>query len=46
MIKVQDTAFAEYSVPDLDKMEAFLTDFGLVRAERTDDRLHRLGEGY
>jgi catechol 2,3-dioxygenase-like lactoylglutathione lyase family enzyme len=45
MIKVQDTAFAEYSVPDLDRMEAFLTDFGLVRAERTDDRLYMRGTG-
>jgi catechol 2,3-dioxygenase-like lactoylglutathione lyase family enzyme len=45
MIKVQDTAFAEYSVPDLDKMEAFLTDFGLVRAARTDDRLYMRGAG-
>ena len=25
MIKVQDIAYAEYSVPDLDKQEAFLT---------------------
>jgi len=45
VIKVQDTAFAEYSVPDLDKMEAFLTDFGLFRAERTEDRLYMRGAG-
>jgi len=45
MIKVQDTAFAEYSVPDLEKMEAFLTDFGLFTVERTDDRLYMRGAG-
>ena len=45
MIKVQDIAFAEFSVPDLDKQEAFLTDFGMVKVERTEDRLYMRGRG-
>lgn len=45
MIKVQDIAFAEHSVPDLERMEAFLTDFGMVRVHRTDDRLYMRGAG-
>jgi catechol 2,3-dioxygenase-like lactoylglutathione lyase family enzyme len=45
MIKVHDTAYVGYTVPDLDKMEEFLTDFGMVRAERTDTRLYMRGAG-
>jgi catechol 2,3-dioxygenase-like lactoylglutathione lyase family enzyme len=45
MIKVQDIAYTEYSVPDLDKQEAFLTDFGMVKVERSDDRLYMRGRG-
>lgn len=39
MSPIQDIAFVRYQVPDLDRMEAFLTDFGLQRAERTPQAL-------
>lgn len=45
MIKIQDIAYVAYRAPDLDKMESFLTDFGLTRADRTDDRLYMRGAG-
>ena len=35
MIVVKDIAFVRYQVNDLDRMEAFLTDFGLQRAALT-----------
>ena len=31
MIKVTDVAYARFTAPDLDRMEGFLNDFGLVR---------------
>jgi len=43
IIKVRDIAWVRYRSPDLDAAEAFLTDFGLVRAERTADRLYMRG---
>lgn len=42
-IKVADFAFPRMEAPDLDEMEAFLTHFGLVRAERTPDALYMRG---
>lgn len=45
IIKVRDVAFPRLSAPDLDVMEAFLLDFGLVRAERTAERLYMRGMG-
>lgn len=45
MIKVQDVIATNYRVPDLDKMEKFLTDFGMVRAKREDKRLFMRGAG-
>jgi len=42
-IKIQDVAYVRFSVPDLDEMEAFLTDFGMVRAERSRDALYMRG---
>lgn len=39
----RDLAFVRFRAPDLDKMEAYLTDFGLVRAARTDDALYMRG---
>jgi catechol 2,3-dioxygenase-like lactoylglutathione lyase family enzyme len=42
-IKVQDVAFVRFSVPDLDGMEAFLTEFGMVRTERSSDALYTRG---
>ena len=40
MIKVIDLAYARFRAPDLDVMETFLTDFGLIRADRTKDALY------
>lgn len=45
MIKADDIAYVRFSAPDLDKMEAFLTDFGMVRAARDDQTLYMRGEG-
>ena len=45
MIKVQDIVYCIYRSPDLDKMKAFLTDFGMVEAGRTADRLYMRGAG-
>ena len=45
MIKVDDIAFVRFAAPDLDKMEAFLTDFGLTRAHRDADTLYMRGQG-
>ena len=45
MIKVQDIIYVAHRVPDLDRMEAFLTDFGMVKAERRADKLFMRGAG-
>jgi catechol 2,3-dioxygenase-like lactoylglutathione lyase family enzyme len=45
MIKADDIAFVRFTAPDLDKMEAFLTDFGLARAHRDADTLYMRGAG-
>jgi catechol 2,3-dioxygenase-like lactoylglutathione lyase family enzyme len=45
MIKADDIAFVRFAAPDLDKMEAFLTDFGLVRAHRDANALYMRGLG-
>jgi catechol 2,3-dioxygenase-like lactoylglutathione lyase family enzyme len=37
MIKVRDAAYVRFGAPDLDAMERFLTDFGLVVTGRRDD---------
>jgi len=39
MIKVRDIAFVRFGAPDLDAMERFLTDFGLVVHVREPERL-------
>jgi len=39
MIKVTDIAYVRFTAPDLDLMEKFAVDFGLVVAQRTDERL-------
>ena len=44
-IKVQDLAYIRVRLPDLDRAEKFLTDFGLMRVERTDDALYMRGTG-
>lgn len=45
LIKVEDIAYVRFSAPDLDAMEEFLVDFGLVRAARTDATLFMRGTG-
>jgi catechol 2,3-dioxygenase-like lactoylglutathione lyase family enzyme len=43
MIKVKDVLYARFRAPDLDKMETFLTDFGLTRSARTETALYMRG---
>ena len=42
-IKIQDIAYVRFHVPDLDQMETFLSEFGMVRAERSGDALYMRG---
>ena len=42
MITIQDILYVRYGAPDLDRMEEFLTAFGLIRADRTDRTLYML----
>jgi len=44
-IKIQDIAYVRFGAPDLDAMEAFLTEFGMVRSQRSDDLLYMRGVG-
>src|SRR3954465_13756489 len=43
VIKVTDIAYGRLRSPDLDQMEEFLTDFGMMRVARTNDRLYMRG---
>jgi len=43
VVKVTDIAYGRLRSPDLDQAEEFLTDFGLVRAARTDKALYMRG---
>lgn len=43
IIKVTDLAFPRFRAPDLDRMEAFLADFGMQRAARTPHALYMRG---
>lgn len=43
MIKVTDVAYGRIRSPDLDKQEEFLTNFGMVRADRTKTALYMRG---
>jgi catechol 2,3-dioxygenase-like lactoylglutathione lyase family enzyme len=45
MIRVQDVEWVRFTAPDLDEMERFLSDFGLVRAQRTPEALYMRGSG-
>jgi len=40
MMKVVDLAYARFRAPDLDVMESYLTDFGLVKSARTETALY------
>lgn len=42
-VKVRDIAYGRLRAPDLDAMEEFLTDFGMVRAARTPKALYMRG---
>ena len=44
-IKASDLAYVRVRVPDLDRAEQYMTDFGLVRAARTDKTLYMRGSG-
>ena len=44
-IKAKDVAFGRLAAPDLDQMEEFLTDFGMVRSARTPTALYMRGTG-
>ena len=43
MIKVTDVLYGRLQAPDLDRMEAFLTAFGMHRADRTPTALYMRG---
>jgi catechol 2,3-dioxygenase-like lactoylglutathione lyase family enzyme len=43
MIRIKDIAYVRFAAPDLDAMERFLTDFGLVVSARGEDRLYARG---
>jgi len=43
MIKVKDVAFVRFGAPDLDAMERFLADFGLVVNARSQDTIYARG---
>jgi catechol 2,3-dioxygenase-like lactoylglutathione lyase family enzyme len=45
MISVEDVLWARYAAPDLDLMEIFLKDFGLIRVHRTATTLYMRGHG-
>lgn len=45
LIKVHDLAFVRYRTTDLDVMEKFLTDFGMVVSDRTANALYLRGAG-
>jgi catechol 2,3-dioxygenase-like lactoylglutathione lyase family enzyme len=44
-IKILDIAYPRLRTPDLDAMEVFLTDFGMVRSARTPNALYMRGTG-
>jgi len=47
IVKVRDVLYPRLRAPDLDRMESFLADFGMVRAARTDSALYMRGvEGH
>ena len=43
LIKVTDLAYGRLRAPDLDAAEEFLTNFGMVKAERTPTALYMRG---
>ncbi|MGH7462858.1 MAG: VOC family protein, partial [Longimicrobiales bacterium] len=45
IIKATGVAYGRLRAPDLDRMEAFLLDFGMVRVERNENTLYMRGTG-
>ena len=45
LIKVADLAWGRIKSPDLDVQEEFLTNFGMIKVERTNDKLFMRGTG-
>lgn len=45
IIKAADLAYVRVRVPDLNRAETFMQDFGLVRADRTSNALYMRGAG-
>jgi catechol 2,3-dioxygenase-like lactoylglutathione lyase family enzyme len=45
VITVEDIAYARYELPDLDAAEAFMKDYGLTTAARTETSLYMRGAG-
>ena len=45
IIRVRDIAWGRIQSPDLDKQEEFLTRFGMITSERTNDKLFMRGTG-
>ena len=45
IIRIEDIAHVRFRAPDLDAMETFLREFGLVRARRTETELCMRGTG-
>ena len=43
MIKATELAYGRLRAPNLDQTEEFLTHFGMIRAERTNDVLYMRG---
>ena len=43
MIKIEDIAYVRFGAPDLDQMQRFTEDFGLVPTERSEERLYCRG---
>lgn len=43
--RAYDVAYVVYTAPDLDRMEAFLVDFGLARAARSEESLYMRAAG-
>jgi hypothetical protein len=42
-IKIQDIAYVRFGAPDLDSMESFFAEFGMVRCQRSNSRLYMRG---
>ncbi|MBM4265508.1 MAG: glyoxalase [Deltaproteobacteria bacterium] len=45
LVRVLELAYVTFEKPDLEASERFLTDFGLVRVERTEDAIYLRGHG-